>query len=115
MDGARRQLEAERGLHGAGTIHHVAFRTPTDATQTEAHAAIGRSGLNISPIIDRAYFKSIYYREPAGVLFEIATDQPGFAIDEPVESLGTKLGLPPHLEPYREQIEAALPPLVVTP
>ena len=104
-----------RGLNGAGTIHHVAFRTPTDATQTEAHAAIARSGLNISPVIDRAYFKSIYYREPAGVLFEIATDQPGFAIDEPVASLGTKLGLPPHLEPYREQIEAALPPLVVTP
>ena len=104
-----------RGLNGAGTIHHVAFRTPTDATQTDAHAAIGRSGLNISPVIDRAYFKSIYYREPAGVLFEIATDQPGFAIDEPVESLGTKLGLPPHLEPYRAQIEAALPPLVVTP
>lgn len=102
-----------RGLNGAGTIHHVAFRTPTDATQAEAHAEITRSGLHISPIIDRAYFKSIYYREPAGVLFEIATDQPGFAIDEPVETLGTRLGLPPHLEPHRAEIEAALPPLVI--
>ncbi|MDB6092941.1 MAG: mhqO [Verrucomicrobia bacterium] len=104
-----------RGLNGAGTIHHVAFRTPTDVTQEAAHAEIARSGLHISPIIDRAYFKSIYYREPAGILFEIATDQPGFAIDEPVETLGTKLGLPPHLESHRTEIEAALPPLVVDP
>ena len=104
-----------RGLNGAGTIHHVAFRTPTDASQSQAHAEITRSGLHISPIIDRAYFKSIYYREPSGVLFEIATDQPGFAIDEPVETLGTKLGLPPHLEPHRAEIEAALPALVIKP
>jgi glyoxalase family protein len=102
-----------RGLNGAGTVHHVAFRTPTDATQAKAHQEIAQSGLTISPIIDRAYFKSIYYREPGGILFEIATDQPGFAIDEPVESLGTKLGLPPHLESFRKEIEAALPPLVV--
>jgi glyoxalase family protein len=60
-------------------------------------------------VIDRGYFKSIYYREPAGVLFEIATDEPGFAIDEPVESLGTKLSLPAHLEPHRAEIEASLP------
>lgn len=104
-----------RGLNGAGTIHHVAFRTPTDASQAEAHAQVARSGLPISPIIDRAYFKSVYYREPAGILFEIATDQPGFAIDEPVESLGTKLGLPPHLEPHRAAIEAALPSLTLNP
>jgi len=104
-----------RGLNGAGVIHHVAFRTPTDASQAEAHREVARSGLAISPIIDRAYFKSVYYREPAGILFEIATDQPGFAIDEPLESLGTKLGLPPHLEPHRAEIEAALPPLTVTP
>ena len=100
-----------RGLNGAGTIHHVAFRTPDDASQVQAHSEIVRNGLHISPVIDRAYFKSIYYREPAGILFEIATDQPGFAIDEPVESLGTKLGLPPHLEPHRAEIEAALPKL----
>jgi glyoxalase family protein len=100
-----------RGLNGAGTIHHVAFRTPDDGAQTQAHREVAQGGLHISPIIDRAYFKSIYYREPAGVLFEIATDQPGFAIDEPVEKLGTKLGLPPHLEPHRAEIEAALPKL----
>jgi len=104
-----------RGLNGAGTIHHVAFRTPDDASQEKAHAEITRSGLHISPVIDRAYFKSIYYREPAGILFEIATDQPGFTIDEPVESLGTHLGLPPHLEPHRAEIEAVLPVLSVKP
>jgi glyoxalase family protein len=100
-----------RGLNGAGTIHHVAFRVPDDATELEARENILRHGLQVSPVIDRAYFKSIYYREPSGVLFEIATDGPGFAIDEPLESLGTKLGLPPHLEPHRAQIEAALPAL----
>jgi glyoxalase family protein len=100
-----------RGLNGAGTIHHVAFRAPDAAAHLAAHAEVARSGLHISPVIDRAYFKSIYYREPGGVLFEIATDQPGFAIDEPVETLGRKLGLPPHLEPHRAEIEAALPKL----
>ncbi|MBS0663973.1 MAG: ring-cleaving dioxygenase [Verrucomicrobia bacterium] len=104
-----------RGLNGAGTIHHVAFRTPTEISQVEAHGQVARSGLPISPVIDRAYFKSIYYREPSGILFEIATDQPGFTIDEPAESLGTKLGLPPHLEPHRAEIEAALPPLTTKP
>lgn len=100
-----------RGLSGAGTIHHVAFRVPDDATEAAARERLLAEGLPVSPVIDRAYFKSIYYREPAGILFEIATDQPGFAIDEPVESLGTKLGLPPHLEPHRTAIEAALPAL----
>jgi glyoxalase family protein len=100
-----------RGLNGAGTVHHVAFRVPDDASQVAARAVLLRSGLSVSPVIDRAYFKSIYYREPGGVLFEIATDQPGFAIDEPVETLGTKLSLPPHLEPQRAEIEAALPGL----
>lgn len=100
-----------RGLNGAGIIHHIAFRTPDDAAHLQAHGEVTHSGLHISPVIDRAYFKSIYYREPAGVLFEIATDQPGFAIDEPVETLGTRLGLPPRLEPHRAEIEAALPKL----
>lgn len=100
-----------RGLNGAGTIHHVAFRVPDDATEVAARGVLLQHGLHVSPVIDRAYFKSIYYREPGGVLFEIATDQPGFAIDEPVEQLGTKLGLPPHLEPHRAEIEAALPSL----
>ena len=98
-----------RGLNGAGTIHHVAFRTPTDDTQIAARQTLVANSLHVSPVIDRAYFKSIYYREPNGVLFEIATDQPGFAIDEPVETLGTKLSLPPHLEVHRAEIEAGLP------
>lgn len=100
-----------RGFNGAGTVHHVAFRASDDANQTEARAVLLQNGLQVSPVIDRAYFKSIYYREPGGVLFEIATDQPGFAIDEPVETLGTKLSLPPHLEPHRAEIQAALPKL----
>jgi glyoxalase family protein len=100
-----------RGLSGAGTIHHVAFRVPDDSTQEGARGQLLEHKLDVSPVIDRAYFKSIYYREPGGVLFEIATDQPGFAIDEPVESLGSRLGLPPHLEPLRERIEAVLPKL----
>lgn len=100
-----------RGLNGAGTIHHVAFRTADDASQLAARRTLVDGDLQVSPVIDRAYFKSIYYREPNGVLFEIATDQPGFAIDEPVETLGQKLSLPPHLEPYRTEIEASLPVL----
>jgi len=99
------------GLNGAGTVHHIAFRVADDADQLTAHAEIAASGVGISPVIDRAYFKSIYYREPNGVLFEIATDQPGFTFDEPVETLGTRLGLPPRLEPHRAEIEAVLPPL----
>jgi glyoxalase family protein len=98
-----------RGMNGAGTIHHVAFRTPDDASQVTARQVLLEGDLQVSPVIDRAYFKSIYYREPGGVLFEIATDQPGFAIDEPVETLGSKLSLPPHLEPHRSKIEASLP------
>jgi glyoxalase family protein len=100
-----------RGLNGAGTVHHIAFRVADDAAHQAAHHLLQSRGVHVSPIIDRAYFKSIYYREPNGVLFEIATDQPGFTIDEPVETLGTVLGLPPHLEPHRAEIEAALPPL----
>jgi glyoxalase family protein len=100
-----------RGLNGAGTVHHIAFRTPDDASQVTARNVLLNGAIPVSPVIDRAYFKSIYYREPGGVLFEIATDQPGFAIDEPLETLGQKLSLPPHLEPYRAEIEASLPKL----
>ena len=100
-----------RGLSGAGTIHHVAFRVADDAKEVTAREILLKDGLHVSPVIDRAYFKSIYYREPAGVLFEIATDGPGFTIDESLAELGTKLGLPPHLEPHRAAIEAALPKL----
>lgn len=100
-----------RGLNGAGTVHHIAFRVADDKEHLAAHELLESAGAAVSPVIDRAYFKSIYYREPAGVLFEIATDQPGFAIDESVATLGQMLSLPPRLEPYREQIEAALPRL----
>ena len=100
-----------RGINGAGTVHHIAFRIADDDNQAAAQARLQQRGLGVSPVIDRAYFKSIYYREPGGVLFEIATDGPGFAIDEALAELGTKLSLPPRLEPQRREIEAALPPL----
>jgi glyoxalase family protein len=102
---------APEGLAAVGTIHHIAFRTPNDAQQHEWLAKIGDLGYNISPVMDRIYFHSIYYREPGGILFEIATDSPGFAIDEPVERLGGALQLPPWLESQRPRIEAALPPI----
>jgi glyoxalase family protein len=100
-----------QGGMGAGVVHHVAFRTPDDAQQQSWRTAIVRRGLNVSPVMDRNYFHSIYYREPGGVLFEIATDNPGFAVDEPVERLGTGLMLPTPLERYRAEIEKAVPPL----
>ena len=99
------------GLSGAGTVHHVAFRTPDDATQAAALSHLNRLGHHVSPVMDRNYFHSIYYREPAGVLFEIATDTPGFAIDEPLASLGSELKLPARYEAHRTEIEAVLPSL----
>lgn len=100
-----------RGRSGVGTVHHVAFRTPDDAAQRQALADLTARGFGVSPIMDRSYFHSIYYREPNGVLFEIATDGPGFTIDEPLDQLGGSLRLPPWQEPMRAKIEAALPPL----
>jgi glyoxalase family protein len=101
-----------RGLSGGGTVHHVAFRVADDDAQSEALRQLRELGLHVSPVMDRNYFHSIYYREPAGVLFEIATDSPGFAIDETVETLGSTLKLPAQYEDRRREIEAALPPLV---
>jgi glyoxalase family protein len=96
---------------GAGGVHHVAFRTPDDA-QYEAWAQrLNELGIPNSGAIDRFYFRSLYFREPNGILFEIATDGPGFATDEPMETLGEKLALPPFLEPRRAAIEAGLKPL----
>jgi glyoxalase family protein len=96
---------------GAGGVHHVAFRTPDDA-QYEAWARrLNELGVRNSGAIDRFYFRSLYFREPNGILFEIATDGPGFATDEPMETLGEKLALPPFLEPRRAEIEAGLKPL----
>jgi len=96
---------------GAGGVHHVAFRTPDDA-QYEAWAKrLDELGVPNSGAVDRFYFRSLYFREPNGILFEIATDGPGFATDEPMETLGEKLALPPFLEPRRAEIEAGLKPL----
>jgi glyoxalase family protein len=99
-----------RGLQGAGTVHHVAFGT-TIAEHPRWFERIQRSGVNSSPIIDRHYFHSIYFREPGGVLFEIADDGPGFTVDVPIEELGSKVILPPQLEPQRAEIEQILTPL----
>lgn len=103
--------EAPQGLVAAGTVHHVAWRTPDDPQQASWREDLVDAGLNVTPIIDRQYFNSIYFREPGGVLFEIATDPPGFGIDEPLLELGRRLRLPPWLEPRREEIERHLPPL----
>src|SRR3954453_17645322 len=100
----------QRGLQGAGTVHHVAFGT-TVAEHPEWYERIRGAGVHSSPVIDRHYFHSIYFREPGGVLFEIADDGPGFTADVPLEELGSKVILPPKLEPHRAQIEAVLTPL----
>ncbi len=102
---------AARGLVAAGTVHHVAWRAPDEQTQLEWRQALVERGRGVTPVMDRQYFRSIYFREPGGVLFEIATDAPGFDWDEPVDELGTTLKLPPWLEREREEIERGLPPL----
>jgi glyoxalase family protein len=99
-----------RGMIAGGSIHHVAWRAATDAEQQAWREALSSQGVNVTPILDREYFHSIYFREPGGVLFEIATDPPGFTIDESAEHLGSQLKLPPWLEPARSEIEKALPP-----
>ena len=96
----------DRGLQAGGTVHHVAFRAPDLADHDRLAAGARRAGVSVTQILDRQYFKSIYFREPGGVLFEIATDAPGFAVDEPLLELGRNLKLPPWLEPSREQIAA---------
>lgn len=96
---------------GAGGVHHVAFRVPTFEQHQAWEQHLSQHGVRHSGMIDRYYFRSIYFREPNGVLFELATDGPGFDVDEPMETLGERLALPPFLEPYRSQIEAQLKPL----
>jgi glyoxalase family protein len=102
-----------RGSMGVGTVHHVAFRVPHEASQIALRKKISALGYNVTPVLDRNYFRSIYFREPGGVLFEIATDPPGFAVDEEEAELGTHLKLPPWLETRRERLEEVLPPLHV--
>ncbi len=99
------------GQVAGGTVHHVAFRVKDDAIQMKFRDLIAGKGLNITPQIDRNYFHSLYFREPGGVLFEIATDNPGFTVDEPLEELGTHLKLPSQYEPRRSDIEKHLPKL----
>jgi glyoxalase family protein len=102
-----------RGTMGIGAVHHVAFRVPDEETQLELRERVGALGYNVTPVLDRNYFRSIYFREPGGVLFEIATDPPGFAVDEEPEHLGESLKLPPWLEPRHEELERLLPSLRV--
>jgi glyoxalase family protein len=101
------------GRSGAGSVHHIAFRTPTDDTQLEWRQEIAKT-LSVTTVQDREYFHSIYFREPGGVLFEMATDAPGFAIDEPIETLGEALRIPPWFEPQRAAIEKRLIPVTLT-
>lgn len=101
----------ERGRVALGSIHHVAFRIANQEGQREWLDHVNQIGLASSGVIDRAYFESLYFREPGGVLFEIATDGPGFTIDESEAELGSRLSLPPWLEPRREEIERGLPPV----
>jgi glyoxalase family protein len=99
-----------RGRQGAGTVHHVAWASPPEQHETWRER-VAAGGAQPTPIIDRFYFKSIYFREPSGVLFEIATIGPGFAVDEPAEHLGERLSLPPSFEHLRERVEPLLTPL----
>jgi glyoxalase family protein len=101
---------AERGIQGAGTVHHIAWNS-ADEDHEKWRQRVAEHGAHPTQVIDRHYFKSIYFREPSGVLFELATPSPGFTIDEPLETLGEKLSIPPRLEELRPQIEATVKPL----
>ena len=110
------QPEISRGVIGIGTIHHIAWRAANDRHQLELRKRIvEQAKLNPTPVIDRIYFHSVYFREPGGILFEIATDPPGFAIDERPEELGKQLKLPQWLEPIRAKLEQVLPPVKTYP
>ena len=107
------QPDSARGRVAAGSVHHIAFRAKDDAEQLQWREHLVDLGYNVTPVMDRDYFHSIYFREPGGVLFEIATGPPGFTLDEKLEELGTHLRLPPWLEAARSQIEQILPPIEV--
>ena len=109
----RQTPEQQRGAWGVGTVHHIAWRVRDDAEQLAMRDQLEKSGSRITPVIDRFWFKSVYFKEPGGVLFEIATDGPGFAVDEDAAHLGETLVLPPWLEPARPRIEQVLPPLKI--
>jgi glyoxalase family protein len=103
--------DSKRGFVSVGTVHHIAYRASDDEHQKELRQEIIKADLDVTPVINRNYFHSIYFREHGGVLFEVATDQPGFAIDESPEQLGTRLALPLWLENSRREIEQSLPPV----
>ncbi|WP_026691162.1 ring-cleaving dioxygenase [Alteribacter aurantiacus] len=103
----------EVGTLGVGTIHHIAWRAEDEQNQLDWHAHVGKYGYRATEVMDRQYFKAIYFREQGGLLFEIATDPPGFLWDESVEELGTSLKLPPWLEPAREKIENIVLPITI--
>jgi glyoxalase family protein len=109
------QPKAPIGWLGTGTVHHIAFRTPSDDQQLAWRRNLTDRGLRVTPVIDRTYFHSIYFREPGGILFEIATDPPGFTVDEPADHLGERLMLPAWLETKRRQVERELPVLTRKP
>ncbi len=103
--------DTQMGRVAAGSVHHIAFRSKGDAEQLKWREHLVNLGYNVTPVIDRTYFHSIYFREPGGVLFEIATEPPGFSLDEKLKELGTHLQLPPWMESSRSQIEKILPPI----
>jgi glyoxalase family protein len=103
------------GVNSAGTVHHIAFRCADDEEQLLWREQIVGRGLHVTPVIDRFYFHSIYFREPGGILFEIATEKPGFTVDEPIAHLGESLKLPPQYEQHRAEIEHVLPPIIFRP
>ena len=107
--------DARRGAWGTGSIHHLAWRVDDDAHEAEVRRSVEGAGAHPTPVIDRFWFKSVYFKEPGGVLFELATDGPGFAVDETTEALGQSLVLPPWLETQREQIQGILPVLTYPP
>lgn len=103
--------DGQRAKNGVGTVHHVALAIGDGREQLELRGALVQQGINVTPVMDRSYFTSIYFREPGGILFEVATMAPGFSVDEPLEELGRGLKLPPWEESRRAEIEAALPPI----
>ena len=107
----RETPDVHRGAWGVGSVHHLAWRVADEDHQREMRAQVHAAGVNPTPVIDRFWFRSVYFLEPGGVLFELATDGPGFAVDEDRDRLGESLVLPPWLEPARGEIERTLPPL----
>jgi glyoxalase family protein len=103
--------DAPRGVNGLGTVHHVAMAIGDPEEQLRMRAELVRWGAQVTEVLDRQYFRSIYFREPSGVLFEIATLGPGFTTDEPLEHLGERLSLPPNYEHLRDKVEPLLSPL----